>query len=119
MSLNFKIVEGTTTNDEERYEEWIKEYLNNTPMSEIQDKLGINIYMYRKYRKRALEEGRVVDRRTTQKDDYKYYYRTRHNTFIINKRCPITRKIVHYGTYKTEEQAKRKVEELKRNNWEK
>lgn len=110
--VNFKIIENDY--DDDKYGEWVELYNRGVPMLEMQKVLGINSYKYRKFRKQALSEGKVKDRKSQRKP--KYYYRTRHGTFIVNKRNK-RGQTVHYGTFKTEAEAEARVKELKKNNW--
>ncbi len=109
--INYRVVENCYF---DRYNEFVEEYNKGTPMMEIYDKLSLSNYMYRKYRKIALKNNDIIDRRT---GNAKYYYSLR-GRWIVTKRNPKTNKIMYYGSFRNEEDAKNRVEELKRNNWE-
>lgn len=60
--MNFKIIENY--NDDIQYEEFIRMYNENKhTIKEILKILGIGNYRYMKFRKQALSEGRIVQRK--------------------------------------------------------
>ena len=111
--MNFRIIENSY-DTEEVYEKFIQLYNDNVPMKEMQKQLGFNNYKYRKFRKQALSEGRINDRRKSRKS--KYYYKTSKGSFVVSKRNKDGEQ-VRYGYYKTESEAQARVRELKQKNW--
>lgn len=109
--MNFRVIEN---NDEDMYLEWVELYNQGMLIKEINEKLGLSDYMYRKYRREALKSGLIKDRRKTYEP--KYYYKTSKGYYSVNHRNE-KGVMQYYGLYKTEKEAKKKVEELKKNNW--
>ena len=113
-SVNFRVIENDY-DDESNYDNFIREYNKGTQMSDIQSKLGLSNYMYCKYRKIALKSGKIHNRKT---NNAKYYYYVNGN-WLISKWDSKSKKRVYYGRFKTKEEAIKRVEELKKNNWDK
>lgn len=112
----FRIVEQETSKKEcYEYEKLIELYNKGYTTTQIQDMIGLTKYKYSKHRKEALENGRIKPRAETRTP--KYYHRIHNGKFIITKRNPETNNMQSYGTYATEEEAKKQVEILKKNNW--
>lgn len=111
--INFNIVEG----DYGRYDDFVRLYNNKKISVEyIQRKIGTTCY--NKYRKRALEEGvispRIVGVKINQ--DFKYYhFDKQRGKYRVHK--VKNGKYMSFGFYDTEEEAKQRVEELKKVNW--
>ena len=133
--MEFIIVENHLPSYHEGYEEFIRLYNGNElTVHDIRVKLGWNVRTYTRARKKALEEGRIVERGDTnrvtknsrkalkKKNPPKYYY-YRHNLgkFIISKKLSVdgTEKTVYFGAYKTKEECENIVRELKKVDWDK
>ncbi len=112
--MNFKIIENHE-DYYDKYDEWVKGYNNGEPVKLLNNRLGLGSKKYRKYRVKALKEKKIKDRR--QKRKPKYYYKTISGKYAVNKRHPITKKMIYYGTVNSEKEAKELVEKLKRKSW--
>lgn len=112
--MNFRIIEN---NEDyyEKYDEWCKGYNKGELIKNLNQRLGIGHKKYREYRTRALKEKKIKDRRKSKKP--KYYYKTLSGKYAVNKRHPITKKMIYYGTVNTEKEAKELVKKLKKNGW--
>jgi hypothetical protein len=133
--VSFRVIENSSPAYMEKYEEFIKLYNNpEITVEEIRKQLGWRTKIYNDARKKALEENRIIDRRSPNsiknckgrpvkpKHQPKHYYYDRwHDTFVIVKRYYINKKdvVVYYGRYKREDTAKEVVEELKKVDWDK
>ena len=112
----FNIVEQDTQKKEEyEYEKLIELYNKGLTTTEIQKEIGLTKYKYSKHRQEALKEGRIKARQDTAEP--KYYHRIKNGNYVITKRNSETMKMESYGTYHSLEEVEKKVEELKRNNW--
>lgn len=112
--MNFRIIES---NEDyyEKYDEWCKGYNNGEIVRELNQRLGLGKKKYRQYRTRALKEKKIIDRRKNKKP--KYYYKTLSGKYAVNKRHPITKKMIYYGIVNTEKEAKELVNKLKKKGW--
>ena len=93
----------------------IRLYNKGLAVNKIKEILGLTSYKYSKHMNEALGEGRIKSRKSLKSP--KYYYKTKNNKFCIQRRCSETKRMKSYGTYETEEQAKKKVVELIKNGW--
>ena len=122
--MNFQIIDGDNT-----YRELLPEFskLYNDdyiPVTEIMDRLGLNMNTYRKLRRDAIEEDLVVPRRakykrkTSYKINPKYISKQHHGNFEYYKVIKrIDSKVIYFGYFKDIRQAERMVELLKENDW--
>ena len=122
--MNFNIVDG-----DNGYRELLPEFskLYNDdyiPVTEIMDRLGLNMNTYRKLRRDAIEEDLVVPRRAKYKKKISYKinpkyiskaHRGRFEYYRVVKR--IDSKVLYFGYFKDYRQAERMVELLKENDW--
>lgn len=114
--MGFNVIEQDTQKKElKEYEDVIKLYNKGFSVKKIKESLGLTAYKYSKHVNEALDEGRIKSRQSLKNP--KYYYKTKNNKYCIQRRCSETKKMKSYGTYETEEQAKKKVAELIKNNW--
>lgn len=112
MKPTFTITEGEDPNYYNKYQDFLELYNNTkTPTKEIHTILDISQNQYRNYRKRAIEENQLQNRRQTHG---KYYYKNG-NGYEVKKYNG--RKQIHYGYYHTIEQAQHVVKRLKEENW--
>ena len=112
--VNFKVIENDYIDRESEFQEWVRLYNSEMLVKDINKKLNVSPYMYKKYRKRALQEGLIKDRRKEYKP--KYYYKSNTGTYKVHHRNS-EGKIIYYGTYKTQKEAEARVDELIKNNW--
>ena len=112
--MNFKIIENYE-DYYKRYEEWCKGYNKGETIKNLNKRLELGSKKYRQYRTRALKENKIRDRKMNKKP--KYYYKTLSGKYAVNKRHPITKKMIYYGTVNTEKEAKELVRKLKKNGW--
>lgn len=133
--MEFTIVENPLPSYSEGYEEFIRLYnANKMTVYDIRKKLGWTVKTYSKARKKALSEGRIIERNNTnrmRKRHYKtlkkhnapkyYYYRHSLGKFIISKKLKVdgSEKTVYFGAYKNKKDCEKIVEELKRCGWDK
>ena len=122
--MNFNIVDG-----DNGYRELLPEFskLYNDdyiPVTEIMDRLGLNMNTYRKLRRDAIEEDLVIPRRAKYKKKISYKinpkyiskaHRGRFEYYRVVKR--IDSKVLYFGYFKDYRQAERMVELLKENDW--
>lgn len=120
--MNFKVIENPTPEWEEKYEEFIQLYsCSDLTVDEIRKKLDLSQTNYRKARKQALLEGRIVLRRNTPKHlrgrNPRYYYWSDYSKrWIVSKHARGNHLRV---ICKTEAQAQKVVELLKECDWDK
>lgn len=112
--VNFRIVENDYGDRESEFQEWVRLYNTGMLVKDINQKLKLSAYMYKKYRSRALQEGLIKDRRKEYQP--RYYYKNNKGKYMVRRKNQ-EGKIIYYGTYKTEKEAKARVDELKKNNW--
>lgn len=122
--MNFTIVDGDNTYREllPRFSELYND--DYIPVTEIMDRLGLNMNTYRKLRRDAIEEDLVIPRRakykrkTSYKINPKYISKERRGRFeyykVINR---IDSKVIYYGYFKDYRQAERMVELLVECDW--
>ena len=114
MGITFNIVEQKGLD----YEEAKKAYLDGVKGMRFRKMFGIGTSQYKRLLERFREDGIPVHQRGgVYYGTPKYYYCTkeREDYFIVCKW--INRKKHYFGFYNSEEEAKARVEELKKNNW--
>lgn len=130
--MNFRVVENAPSSWIGKYDNFCDLY-NNSDLTvvEIRKKLDLSIRQYTKIRKKALKEGKIVDRRSTNsiannngrpplpQKQPRNYSRLRNGKFTVVKRFYRNSKTVNIycGIYDDEEVAKRIVEEMRKVNW--
>ncbi len=133
--VNFKIIENSPPVYMEKYEEFIELYNDkNITVEEIRQRLGWRTKVYNDARNKALEENRIIDRRSKnsienckgrpvkEKHIPKYYHYDRwYGKFVIVKKYYRDKKEVvsYYGCYNNEKVAQAVVNELKKVDWDK
>lgn len=133
--VEYRIIENPDPAYYERYEEFIELYNNkNITVEDIRKKLGWRVKVYNDARRKALKEGRIVDRRSKKsienckgrpvkpKRNPKYYYYDRlSRKFIIKKHFYPNNEeiIIYFGKYENKESAEKVVSELKKVGWDK
>ena len=122
--MNFTIVDGDNTYREllPRFSELYND--DYIPVTEIMDRLGLNMNTYRKLRRDAIEEDLVTPRRakykrkTSYKINPKYISKVHHGRFEYYKVIKrIDSKVIYFGYFKDYRQAERMVELLKEHDW--
>lgn len=115
MVVNFNLTEGE---DNSKYEEFVKLYNDySVDVTKIKKKLG-NSNTYAKFRKMALKNGDIKQRpfNLNHNTHFKYYhFDKKMQKYRVHK--VKNGKYMSFGFYDTEEEAKCKVEELKKVNW--
>lgn len=86
-------------------------------MKDIVAKLGISLNLKHKFYKRAKNEGLIPEGRYTTKKVKNYYYHKPHDAYVVRK--VVRNEDTYFGEYPTEDMAKRAVELLEENNWDK
>lgn len=133
--VEFHIIENPDPAYFEKYDEFVKLYNDkNITVDDIRRKLGWRTKVYNDARRKALDEGKIVDRRSKKSiDNCKgrplkkklqpkyYYYDKKTRKFIVKKNYYINKKevVVYYGSFKDCDVAKQVVLELKKVNWDK
>ena len=87
------------------------------PMKEIMERLGIDSYTKQKYLTKGKEEGLIPNEKYTCRKVKNYYYHAKHQKWVVRKVVRGTD--TYFGEYETEEMARRVVELLTENNWDK
>ena len=111
--VNFRIIEG----DYSKYDKFVEMY-NNRKISTEYIKRKLGVAFYNKYRGEALREGDIEPRPLSLKinNNFKYYHYDK-----VKKKYRVRKvkngKYMSFGFYDTEEEAKQRVEELKKINW--
>lgn len=115
----FNIIENHDLFDDFPYESLKKDYMDmNIPVIRIKKKYGVT--NSRKWTKilRKLRSENVPMRFKARDHDPKYYYYAKDCKKYVVRRV-INKKLIYYGRYSTEEEAKARVQELKANGWQK
>ena len=116
MSLNFRVVEQETV----PYETLKQAYLNGIRGKKLMEMYGMGSSQYTRLLRDFREDGIVVPRRgnTSINENTKWYSHQGFGryTYWVVKRTINGQKYT-FGRYKTEAEAQKKVEELKKNNW--
>lgn len=112
--MNFRVIEGVE--DSFDYEEIKKDYLNpELSVKSIKEKYNIsNSKWDNRIIKRFKEENIPLRCRSGLGNNSKNYCKSK-NRFMVYK--TVNRVKYHFGYYKTEDEAKARVEELKMNGW--
>ena len=111
--VNFRIIEG----DYSKYDKFVEMY-NNRKISTEYIKRKLGVAFYNKYRGEALRNGDIEPRPLSLKinNNFKYYHYDK-----VKKKYRVRKvkngKYMSFGFYDTEEEAKQRVEELKKINW--
>lgn len=117
MTLSFNIIEQKQIN----YDEAKKDYAGGLIGKEFREKYNIGGSAYLRLLKRFREDGLPVpvnkNYRKRRKKDGKYYYPVHGNRYYSVKKC-INGRLIHFGTCKSEAEAKKMVIGLKKSNWE-
>jgi hypothetical protein len=113
----FKTIPNTIFNQQirKKYYEFEKDYQNEDyTIADLRKKYGNNPYirLYHEYIERG---GKPRFNRPKRYDVKNYHYNKREKRWRVTKRINGKRKF--FGAYKTEAEAKKRVEELKKNNW--
>lgn len=113
MGVNYRIVEG----DYSKYDEFVRLYNDySLDVLEIKRQIGNNIYS--KLRKEALENGDIKPRPFNLRRNIRYkYYHYDKNRGQYRVRKVKNGKYMSFGFYDTEEEAKKKVEQLLAVDW--
>ena len=111
--VNFRLIEG----DYSKYDTFVELY-NNKKVSVEYIKRKVGTHIYKKFRAEALENGDIIPRPSGVKinQDFKYYHFDKQRGKYRVRRV-INGKFLSFGFYDTENEAKQRVEELKKNNW--
>ena len=110
--MQFRISEGKGIN----YEQAKKDYIEGLHGVKFRDKHNLGLSAYNRLLKRFREEGITI---YNNKLDAKYYYHSKKaDVYVVCRRIGVSGKFHYFGNYKTEDEAKARVEELKANNWE-
>ena len=116
--LNFNIIDGVDVHKTYDFEELKKDYLDmNNSVNDIMEKYGFSSGQWVNARKR-LEDAGVPLRgtHTKQMRTAKHYiYDRRRNRYKVCRN--IGGKHYYFGVYKTEEEAKARVQELRDKGW--
>ena len=130
----FRIVENAQPEYLEKYEEFVELYNDkNITVKDIRKELGFNMAQYNLARQKALSEGLIKNRLTSndkrlgrrkvkKKRNYKHYSHSRSSgKYNVVKRLYENGKsvTVYCGTYDTEEQAMMVVEKMSNVGWDK
>lgn len=127
MSIDFKIVEDAPEFTNEVYNEFVNLYNSDVMVKNIYKQLDLTPKKYCKLRRKALDNGDIVDRRGLKeykaynkpfrRGQVKNYYCNGVNSFVVRK--VVDGNQIYFGSYKTESDAKQIVEKLKQVNWDK
>ena len=127
MSIDFKIVENVPEFTNKVYSEFVNLYNSGVMVKKIYKRLDLTPKRYCKLRRKALDNGDIVDRRglneykaynkANRRETVKYYYYTGKNSFTVRK--VVDGNQIYFGSYKKESDAKLVVEKLKQVNWDK
>lgn len=115
MTLNFNIVDGNPVD----YDEVKKDYLNGIISDELCEKHGMGKSQYSRLLKQFKEEGIYITIKRNGVKNPRWYCilkKGEKKTYRVQRM--FNKKLYKFGTYKTEEEAKKRVEELKANGWE-
>lgn len=114
--VNVKISNGTYFTEED-YQAFKQDYIHSTlSMNQLKEKHNVTSHNMRKSVSRIIKETGFRRTSTTNRP-VKYYVKTRGGKYtVIRKR---NNKRTHFGTYDTEEEARKVVDELKKVNWDK
>lgn len=122
--VEFNIVEGSRLEDELDWDNLKKDYQDLTlTVAEIQTKYGLTNSKWQTVRKHLESEGIPLRNRGRVKNSYgdhnaKHYHKDkRSGKYLVRK--VLDGKYTVFGLFDTENEAKAKVEELKRNGWKK
>lgn len=130
-NINYRIVENPPPHYVEKYDEFVDLYNNpNISIVDIRSQLGWTVKTYTLARLKALEEGKIVERRSRgnqgrpRREKHipkNYYYRANSDNYVITKRKTIDGEVrtLYFGTYKKEEDCVRIIKELKKVDWDK
>lgn len=114
--MNFRIVENQSVHDTYDLNELIEDYKNmELTVKEIREKYNLTVGQWHTVLKRIKEQG--VSLRGASYRNAKYYsFNKQYNHFRVHRVI----NGVHYrfGAYRTEKEAKARVDELNANNWE-
>ena len=117
MTLNFRVVDGNSVD----YDTLKEDYLNGIIGDKLCKKHGIGKTQYNTLLKRFKEEGIFIGKKFYGNGvKHPRWYRIlkgKNNTYYQVRRM-FNKKMYKFGTYKTEEEAIKRVEELEANGWE-
>lgn len=109
--MNFNIIENSNFFDDVNVEEFKKDFYNLTN----NDMLTKYDMSYTKFKRIIRELG--LKKRGGVRSPKHYYYMKNHKRYIVQKQTG--KKNNYFGIYKTEEEAKKVVEHLKKHDWSK
>ena len=135
--MEFRIVENPEPEYVRNYDLFVDLYNNmDISVENIRRELGWSVKVYKRAREKALEEGKIVDRReyrfiinklkptmSDQNSPKNYSYYKNANKFVVKKSVFDEKKgsMVngYYGLYEREDVVQRIVEELEKVDWDK
>ena len=114
--MKFNIIENPERNYDP--EEVKREYQDwNIPVKDIQEKYDIHRSEWRTLLKQWSEEGIPLRSNRNRNSTPKYYTKdTRYDSYRVMRTINSRRR--YFGSYPTEEEAQKRVQELEANNWE-
>lgn len=114
--MNFRIVENQSVHDTYDLNELIEDYKNmELTVKEIREKYDLTRGQWCTVLKRIKEQG-VPLRSASYRNAKYYHFNKQENKFKVER--ILNGVDCYFGTYRTEKEAKARVDELNANNWE-